>query len=201
MSQAQSGDLESAVDWSSGFKVDWNQFHMKNQMLSRYGMHIELTCESGSEWGPWRAWLCVWLWCGWNVNTWYWCAFLIMWVYPDCIYIIYYLNVLLPPFVLLCMCSSEVQIIRHLNRNLRLRTVLCLFSCMSFESIIGVALICNTRDRAVFLFILCWISSFFLALNNFSNHWLLRLLCQLFSNFLLLMKWIVFNYIVQVWVV
>lgn len=54
--QAQSEGLKLIVDWSSGFPVDWNPIRMKNQILSRYRMHIGLSYESGSEWGPWRAW-------------------------------------------------------------------------------------------------------------------------------------------------
>lgn len=41
----------------SGFAVDWNPVPKKNQMLSRYRMHIELSCEFGSEWEPWRVWV------------------------------------------------------------------------------------------------------------------------------------------------
>lgn len=73
-----------------------------------------------------------------------------------------------PLFVLFCLWSSEVQIIKYLSRSLRLRKVLCLFSCLSFGSIVKVAMICNTRGSScpilfyvVYLFV--W---FYFAMNH-----------------------------------
>lgn len=43
--------------WVLRFHILWNSVRTKNQLLSRYCMHIKLSYEPDSEWRPWRAWV------------------------------------------------------------------------------------------------------------------------------------------------
>lgn len=97
------------------------------------------------------------------------------------------------------MCSSGVQIIRYLSRSL-LKMELCLLSCFSIESIVGVALICNTGGAwCSFCFVLRCISFlWFLCWTTFQTYCCWGFLCQLFYNFRCLSNDSIFNYVVHV---
>lgn len=56
-SLVQSGGywLVPSLEWGLGVRRDWDPVRMMNQTLSRYCMHIELSFESNSEYGPLRS--------------------------------------------------------------------------------------------------------------------------------------------------
>lgn len=145
---------------------------MKNQTFSRYHMQMELSYECSSEWELWRAWVePLWIHVV-GVLSNFMDECVNVWIYIECLCTVYYLNVFWPLLVLLRLCFSRVQITRCLTSNLRLRMMLCLFSCLSFGSIVWVTLICNTRGLGcpIFFYVsYLFVLIFILRWTAFSN--------------------------------
>lgn len=181
-------------EWGLGVHRDWDLVHMKNQMFSRYNMHIELSCDSRSEWEPWRAWVepllhdCdmseVWIH---EVCVFYDCVdnCIYVWIYPESLCTVYDLNVFSPSFCVVAyvlIWSTNNQV---LEQEFKVDDVLCLFSCLSFGAIVRVALIRNTGETGCPIFALLRIFLFYFILRwtIFQTNINIEVLCQRFLRF------------------
>lgn len=122
-----------------------------------------------------------------------------VWIYLGWLCTIYHLNYSHPLFMLLRLWSSGIQIIKYLSSSLRMRAILCLFNCLSFESIVRVTMIRNTRGTSCLIFVYVVyipISLYSPYESFFKLILLLRRLCLVFC-IPMLIKWFNLNYIVR----